>query len=549
MQTPARLNTRPYPQRASRLLNGLLCAGLIAAAFPAFAQQAAPDLRSSQTGLEQTDPPIPTKPPRATVDVPDPELMDELPGAKLKPAATIKPKGAPRLPALAPYTSYPPAAAQQRALRKTTGPARPLATTGLPPMSNAAGVPKKITKYDPNPAPPPTAAAPFINPPVKPAPTTLGPYDPVGFDVGNLRLMPYIEGDIGYETNPTLAKTPKGSGYARTEAGAQFKSDWSRHSLTGELKAGYTDYFTVRTLNHPDLSFTATGKIDVSHDTDINLESHFVYTTQNNAQTISGVTNNVNSGTYDYGAAAGITERFGRLALTLRGSLDRFAYENPTIAGVPLNLSSGNYNAFELRTRAAYEITPGFAPYLQASIDRRQHDSHLDTNGYARDSSGFSLRAGTTYEISRILTADINAGVGSRNYADARLKTYIGPVADLSLIWQATPLTTVTLKGSSAYDETTVTGASSIWDTKVSLQVDHALLRNFKLTGQLSFQNNRYLCGCRSDQILSAGLSANYSLTRDIVLRGSYKYTRQTSTDVNSRYNDNVFLLGLRLQH
>ncbi len=507
--------------------------------------QQAPLLRGSQTGLED---PAQTLPASAQPDLVAP-LMDEERGsiAPKRPAAALK--HSPALPPLSAYQTYPPAGTEGRARRKLAGPAKPLATTGLPPLPNAAGAPKRITKYDPNPAAPPAAAAIPAPAIAKNPPSAIGPYDPIGFDLGGLRLIPFVEGDIGYESNPAQATTASGSGFARTGAGAKFKSDWSRHALSGELKAGYTDYFTANSSSHPDLSFTANGKIDVSHDTDINLESHLNYTTQRNLQTVSGVTSNITSGIYDSGVAAGVTRRFGRLTTTLRGSLDRTVYANPTIAGSALNLSSGNFTALELRARAGYELTPGFAPYVQASVDTRQRDSKLDSSGFARSSIGTSLRLGTTYELSRILTADANVGVGTRDYGDARLKTSVGPVADLSLVWQATPLTTVTLKESSAQDETSLSGASGIWDTKVSLQVDHALLRNLNLTGNIAYQNNKYTGTSRADHITTGSLAATYALTRDVLLRGSYNYTHQSSSDPGSRYSDNVFLFGIKLQH
>ncbi len=530
--------------RSLRALGGFAAVACVAFINAASAQQSL-TLRGSQTGIEDPSQPLPAAVP------PDPFALptDEDRGAAVPKPKTTVAKPVPALPPLQAYATYPPANAVNRAQRKVSGPAKPLATTGLPPLPNAAGQPKRITKYDPNPAPAPTAAAIPAAPIVKAPPSAIGPYDPIGFDVGGLRLTPFVEGDIGYDSNPAQSLVSKGSGFARAEAGATFKSDWSRNSLIGSLKAGYTDYFTAHSSSHPDVAFTATGKIDVTRDTDINLESHFNYSTQRNLQTLSGVTSNVTSGVYDSGVAAGVTRRFGRLVTTLRGSLDRTTFANPTIGGTTLPLSSDNFTAYELRGRAGYELTPGFIPYVQASIDTRHRDSKLDSNGFARSSRGTSARLGTSYELSRILTADVNLGLGTRDYADARLKTNVGPVADLSLIWQATPLTTVTLKGTASQDETGLTGATGIRDTKATLQVDHALLRNLNVTGILGYQNNKYVGTARSDQIATASLAATYAFTRDISVRGSYNYTRQSSPDPGSRYTDNVFLFGIKLQH
>jgi len=522
-------------------LVGLLLAG------PADAQVAAP--AKAKTTMETPDPAQdPAQNPTLDPAFIDPAMMD--PSLAAKRGTAPKPKGAPKLPALNAYQTYPPEATDLRAKRKLQGPARPLASTGIPPLPNAAGQPKPAPRFPPNSAPPPTAAAIPAAVPVKPPPSALGPYDPVGIDVAGLRLNPYAETDGGNDTNPATQPHAKGSTFVKSEVGTTFKSDWSRHSLSGDMHAGYTDYFNIRGTNHPELVFNAAGRIDITRDTQIDLDTKFAYTTQRNTTvSASGQSANTASGTYDYGAGAGFTQRFGRASLALRGSFERNAYDNASLAdGSQLALKGTSFDTYELRGRAGYEITPGYVPYLQASIDTRKHDANVDLGGYQRDSTGGALRIGTTIELTRLLSADVNVGYSHRNYQDPRLKSLNGPVAEATLNWQATPLTKVTVKASSTLDETTLSGASGIIASKMSGQVEHALLRNLTLTGLASYQNNHYSCGCRDDQILGGTLGANYLLTREMILRASYGFTRQTSTDPTGRYTDNIFMLGMKLQ-
>ena len=49
------------------------------------------------------------------------------------------------------------------------------------------------------------------------------------------------------------------------------------------------------------------------------------------------------------------------------------------------------------------------------------HDLRLDRNGFARNSSGGYVKAGTSFEFSRLLTGEIAVGWAERTYADPRL--------------------------------------------------------------------------------------------------------------------------------
>eukprot|EP01037_Dinobryon_pediforme_P007372 gene7376-7438_t len=463
----------------------------------------------------------------------------------------VKPKRPPKLPALVPYSSYPPSLAEQKAARLRNGPARPLATTGLPPLENAAGTTKPVKSYQPDLTPPPTAAVVPTLPKAGSAPQTLGPYDPTGINAGSLRLLPYVETDAGFQANPASLPNPgKGSAFLRSEFGTTINSTTSSNDFSAQLRAGYTDFLSDHSNNHPDLKATILDKITVTRDTIVSLESHASYTTQRSTATdLAGNTATAASGVYDYGAAAGVTQTFGRGSVNLRGALNRNTYDSVDLAsGTILALNKQNYNSYELRSRVGYEITPGITPFVQATVDAHKYDSLADISGYERSSTGQKLVVGTTFELSRSLTADVNAGVQHRNYQDTRLPAVTRAVGEANLGWQMTPLTKFSVKASSSVDETSLAGSSGIMDSRISGQIDHALLRNLTLTGLGSFQFNHYICGCQDDHIYSGSIAADYALSRNLVLKGSYIFTQQISTNPASRYVDNVFMLGLKLQ-
>src|SRR5207249_558319 len=101
----------------------------------------------------------------------------------------------------------------------------------------------------------------------------------------------------------------------------------------------------------------------------------------------------------------------------------------------------------------SYELRPGVMPFVEIAADQRHHDLVTDRNGLHRDSDAVTGRVGTTFELTRQLTGEVSAGYLTRRYKDASLPVLSGLVADASLVWVASALTTVTLVAKSASDE------------------------------------------------------------------------------------------------
>ncbi|WP_171258226.1 outer membrane beta-barrel protein, partial [Acinetobacter baumannii] len=68
-----------------------------------------------------------------------------------------------------------------------------------------------------------------------------------------------------------------------------------------------------------------------------------------------------------------------------------------------------------------------------------------DRSGYQRDSTGGYVKAGSSFEFSRLLTGEAAIGYSRRTYQDPRLTDMKGLLTSASLIWTATGLTTVRL--------------------------------------------------------------------------------------------------------
>jgi hypothetical protein len=389
-------------------------------------------------------------------------------------------------------------------------------------------------------------------PPRRNGRTPEDPYAPLGLRLGTITVFPTLEAQGGYDSNPARAAsgTPrKGSPVVRAEAGFTARSDWSRHELSADVRGAYSRYTALPSADRPEGSARLGGRLDVTKDTAIDAELRGRLDSQT-----PGTANLTGAAegrplTYQYGGSLGATQRFNRLAVSLRGSIDRSDFEDARDStGATISQKDRQFTQYGMRLRAGYEVTPGLIPFVEALVDTRRYDLSRDNQGFQRDSNGVQARAGTTVEITRTLTGEVLAGYGLRRFEDQRLRDLRGPVVEAALNWAVTPLTTLRLRGTTEFEETTLVGSSGSITRRASAEVSHALLRNLVFTAGVSFARADYNGINRKDDTIRANLGVDYSLTRNVVFRASYARETTTSNAPGNNVSSNVWLFGARLQ-
>lgn len=454
-------------------------------------------------------------------------------------------------PLLAPLMPY--ATAPGTKKRNSNPPVAPVSAADKAAVTSAAELAGEAPRAPV--VPPPTVSVlPWTPPPLRPR-LDDKPFDPLGIDVGTMRLLPFVELGTGYDTNPNrLSSEVQGSPYARAAGGLDVNSQWDTHSLVATLRGGYSDYFSFHEADRPDAQAKVVGRVDVTRDTTFGLEGRFTLDTQQPGSqqlAIPGSTFIVGRPLIEtFGATPGITQRFGRLTLRLRGTFDRFQYQDATLSdGSTLALSENDYNNIGINGRASYELTPGFIPYVDVTGDERLYDSLFDSSGFIRSSTGIAGKIGSAFDITRnVLAGDLAVGYTERHYDDPRLTNAKGPTIDGSIIWRPSALTTATLTTATDFVETTLSNSSAAISRKVTLQLAHSFFRNFTLTGIGTFMVNNYVGQPVIEHLYTGSLLAEYSLTRDVVLRATYRHERFISSQFESNYVADIFLLGVRLQ-
>ncbi len=373
-------------------------------------------------------------------------------------------------------------------------------------------------------------------------------YAPLGIRLGGLTLYPTLGEAVGYDSNPNRTQVRRDSFVSQTEVELRLQSDWSRHELTGFLRGAYNAYPGNPEASRPEGAGRVGLRLDVARDTQVNAELRYLIDTQRPDSPDLNFTVRTRPLIFSEGATLGVTERFNRLVASLQGTLDRTDFEAARLtSGALLDQSDRNITQYGLRGRLGYELSPGFVPFVEALADTRVYDRRVDFSGFARSSDGIGGRVGSTIEITRLITGEVSAGAIRRSYDDRRLPDLTSPVADATVSWAATPLTTVRASAQASVDETTVSGANGVRVLRGAIEVAHALRRNLIVTAGITASDYDYSGVAIREHGFGATARADYKLNRLIGIRASYNYERLDSSLPGSSYATNVFLLGMRL--
>jgi hypothetical protein len=389
------------------------------------------------------------------------------------------------------------------------------------------------------------------------------PFGAVGDYAGSFLIKSAVEVSGGYDSNPGRTFVPKGSPFWVVAPEFVAVSDWERHALVADLRGSFTGYGNTfppptdgtissapTNVDRPDFTGHVDGRLDVTNDTHLTGEARLRLSTDNPGSP------NIQAGLAKYpvyttlGGSFGIDQNFNRLDLAAGGTIDRTVYQNSVRTdGEVTSNDDRNFNQYGGVGRVSYDLLPGVKPFGEIEGDSRIHDVAFDRNGYQRDSSGGYVRAGTSFEFSRLLTGEISVGYAARDYVDPRLNRLQGLLVASSLTWTATPLTTAKFYSSTSIDETTLPGVSGVLTHIYTVEVDHDFRRWLTAIGKFTWGTLDYQGDGRNDKIYTLEGDLVYKMTRNLWIKGTLRRDVLDSNIAGNSTASTVVMLGVRLQN
>jgi hypothetical protein len=375
------------------------------------------------------------------------------------------------------------------------------------------------------------------------------PFEAIGYRAGAFLLRPAFETTGGYDSNPGRVQGGKGSAFIAPAAELVARSDWERHELTAEIRGSYTAFQATPELDAPYLASKVDGRIDVSERTRVLLEGRYLMSAANPG--LPGLP----AGLAELpiyqtpGATAGIIHRFNRLEVGVKGTFDRTEWGDSKLTdGTIISNKDRDYDQVGVDTRVGYEVTPGFKPFVDVAVDTRSYDLPIDAGGIARSSDGIAAKAGSSFELTRLITGEAAIGYVERTYKDPNVPVLRGLLVDASVLWAATGLTNVKLTVTTTPQETNLAGVAGVLSYDTGLQVEHAFRRWLIGTARLAYGIDDYVGSPRQDQRFAASAGLTYKLTRAVQVKGEVRHEWRHSNEPGNDYQATIGLIGLRWQ-
>ena len=373
-------------------------------------------------------------------------------------------------------------------------------------------------------------------------------FAPLGLRTGAFLVLPSVELTGGYDTNP--ARTPNGrsSSFVTVSPEVIARSDWTRHEVTASLRGSYTAYDKTPELDRPSFDGKITGRLDVTRNTALIGEGILIVGTDNPGSP------NVQAGLTRFpiyttlGGTFGLTQRFNRVEVTAKGTVERTEYQESKFTdGTTGSNADRDYNRFGGTLRTSYDLMPGLKPFVEVAADTRQHDLEFDRFGLRRDSDGWSVKGGSTFDVSRVLTGEASIGWINRKYEDASLQELNGFLFDASLIYVMSALTKVKLTAQTVAAETTVPGTAGVLTRNAGIELEHSFRRWLVGAVKFNYGLDDYVGSTRKDDRYSIGGTLTYKFNRWAQAKAEIRQEWLRSTVAGVDYDATVFMLGMKL--
>lgn len=372
-------------------------------------------------------------------------------------------------------------------------------------------------------------------------------FDPLGVRLGSFRLDAAMEGGLGFDSNVFGVKSGvKSSGFASEAGTFSLNSDWTQHALGTSGMVSARQYFTQSILDWTDFNIGGFGRYDFSAYT--NLEAQYRHYREHldvynfDVQT-AGITKPVPYNSDEFQVTG--STRFNRLGLLATGIYRTFDFQDANLGGTNVPVSQQSFNTAIGAVAASYAVAEG--RFINA-IMRFQDITYTNSVSSGRDSFTYEALVGFQYDFDGVWQGRGAIGWRHRDYRSPTIKPLEGLAVEGSLIWVPTQLTNVTFTVARTIEESIRQNAVSYTRTRGGVRVDHELLRNVILTGDVRVENRDYPSPKQTatDVVFTAG--ARWLINRNLSLNGSYSYARRVeATGGATEYDRNVFEIRLRV--
>ena len=368
--------------------------------------------------------------------------------------------------------------------------------------------------------------------------------EPVKF--GSFLMFPNITLKQGYNDNVLATQNNTRSDFVTVFAPELLiQKQFGRHNALLELKNETIRYWDETDENVENYSALFQANLEAKRGIDIPISleyrNGFLDRRDQRRASVNQLTVKPLQNT-SFQAETGLIYKPNRLLLSLLGNYRQGRLENErTFAGNTLIRDNRDVDAVGFIGRAAYDVSTGFAPFIEATY--QQEDFINERAGAnSRDNDLFRVLLGSSFDYRGLLTGYLGVGYDMREYSDSNVDDTDALSIDGNIVWNPTAKTRVSLNLSRAtFEDNQI--AAGLTETVIGLEGRHEIMRDTFARAFVKYDEDEFDSINRTDETTNIGGELLYIIGPHLQIGADYTYTHRDST-VNGLGLDNsvVFL-------
>ena len=368
-------------------------------------------------------------------------------------------------------------------------------------------------------------------------------FDPLGIRAGGFLIYPSAGVAASYDDNVFATEDDTTDDFIfNFLPGFLIRSNFPRHAINFSAQADIGRYVSETSENYEDFGAELNGLLDITRANRLTGGINFArsHDERDDPEDPGADVREEPVEFYEYGADLGFQQEFNRLNFSLRGTFDRDDFQERDPED---NEDLRDRNLYGARLRSGYFISPRINAFLQGGYRREERDA---SNKSGRDNNVYSAGVGTEIDFTGLLFGEVFAGWSLQEFDESEFDSENGFTYGVNLTWNPTRLTSVRLDGTGGFEPSTV--GSSRLESDIGLRVDHELLRNLLIGGQVAYSRDDFQDTDRTDNRIDVGPSLTYFVNRNFSVGAAYTFTTRSSDESEREFDRNVVSLRVTAQ-
>jgi hypothetical protein len=226
----------------------------------------------------------------------------------------------------------------------------------------------------------------------------------------------------------------------------------------------------------------------------------------------------------------------GRTRTTLAYDYTSFEFDDVVFGdGARLPQADRDRKIHRATGQLEYALSPSLSIFGQANVSKTDYSRTLFNGESNRDSTAYRVLGGFNFDLTAFMRGSIGAGYVSRGFDSTIYKDVGGLSLEARLEYFPTQLTTVTLNARRLLDDANIGSTGALFDSQVSVRVDHELLYNLLINAGASYARQNFLNSSFRSDIGRVLGGVRYLVSRSVQIQANVGYaSRSDNGSINA---------------